>query len=357
MRTPHTARRATLTPRTRIAAVAAAGIVVAGAFVLPAAHAASTADPADADPATTSQLLQNLGSTATAGAYYDAGARATVVNVTSGTAADAVRAAGAVPRHVAYSGAQLQAADRAVRALDIAGTAWAQDPRADQLVVTADGRLTPADTTRLTTALQGYGKAVRVERTEGRFRTLLGGGEPIYGGGYRCSLGFNVRDGATHYFLTAGHCGESVDTWYTDENQSTRIGPTVSHTFPEHDYSLVRYDNADLPHPGTVGDQVIDSAGDAYVGESVTRRGSTTGVHSGTVDALGATVDYGNGDIVTGLIKTDVCAEPGDSGGPLYTGGTALGLTSGGDGDCSAGGTTFFQPVTAALTHYGVSLE
>jgi streptogrisin B len=56
------------------------------------------------------------------------------------------------------------------------------------------------------------------------------------------------------------------------------------------------------------------------------------------------------------LIQTNVCAEPGDSGGPLYDGTKAIGLTSGGSGDCTTGGTTFFQPVTEALSAYGVSL-
>jgi streptogrisin D len=34
----------------------------------------------------------------------------------------------------------------------------------------------------------------------------------------------------------------------------------------------------------------------------------------------------------------------------------ALGLTSGGSGNCSSGGTTFFQPVTEPLSVYGVSV-
>ena len=67
-------------------------------------------------------------------------------------------------------------------------------------------------------------------------------------------------------------------------------------------------------------------------------------------------MNYGNGDVVNGLIQTNVCAEPGDSGGSLYSGSTALGLTSGGSGDCTSGGTTFFQPVTAALSAYGVTI-
>jgi hypothetical protein len=73
------------------------------------------------------------------------------------------------------------------------------------------------------------------------------------------------------------------------------------------------------------------------------------------VTATNATVNYAEGT-VTGLIKTNVCAEGGDSGGSLFDGAKALGLTSGGSGNCSSGGTTFFQPVTEALSVYGVSV-
>jgi hypothetical protein len=78
-------------------------------------------------------------------------------------------------------------------------------------------------------------------------------------------------------------------------------------------------------------------------------------VHSGTVSATNATVNYAEGS-VSGLIKTNVCAEGGDSGGSLFDGTKALGLTSGGSGDCTSGGTTYFQPVTEALSVYGVSV-
>lgn len=71
--------------------------------------------------------------------------------------------------------------------------------------------------------------------------------------------------------------------------------------------------------------------------------------------ALNATVNYPEGT-VTGLIETNVCAEPGDSGGPMFSEGVALGVTSGGSGDCNAGGTTFFQPVTKALAALDMKL-
>ena len=52
---------------------------------------------------------------------------------------------------------------------------------------------------------------------------------------------------------------------------------------------------------------------------------------------------------VTGLTRTDVCAEGGDSGGPWLSGDQAQGVTSGGSGDCTVGGETFFQPVNEIL--------
>src|SRR5437867_2845359 len=90
----------------------------------------------------------------------------------------------------------------------------------------------------------------------------------------------------------------------------------------------------------------------------VERTCSTTGTRSGTVTALNVTDRYVGppGGKVSGLIQTNVCAESGDSGGPLYDGTKALGLTSGGSGDCTSGGTTFFQPVREAASAYGVTI-
>jgi streptogrisin B len=92
------------------------------------------------------------------------------------------------------------------------------------------------------------------------------------------------------------------------------------------------------------------------VGEAVKRTGSTSGTHSGTVTGLNVTVHYAGGGRVSGMIRTNVCAEPGDSGGPLYDGTKALGITSGGSGDCRTGGTTFYQPVPEAASNYGVTV-
>ncbi|MGJ6968469.1 trypsin-like serine protease, partial [Streptosporangium sp. G11] len=59
---------------------------------------------------------------------------------------------------------------------------------------------------------------------------------------------------------------------------------------------------------------------------------------------------------VSQLVRTSVCAEPGDSGGSFISIDQAQGVTSGGSGDCTQGGTTYFQPIDEILTTYGLTL-
>ncbi|GAA2808685.1 S1 family peptidase [Streptomyces showdoensis] len=256
-----------------------------------------------------------------------------------------------------FSATQLTAAGDAVLAADVAGTAWRVDPATKTVVVTADSTVSQADIARIKRQAGTNAGALRIERTAGKFNKLISGGDAIYASSWRCSLGFNVKDSAgNYYFLTAGHCTDGAGTWWSNSSKTTVLGTTAGSSFPTNDYGIVRYTNTSVTKSGTVGSVDITSAANATVGMSVTRRGSTTGTHGGTVTGLNATVNYGGGDIVYGMIQTNVCAEPGDSGGPLYSGSRAIGLTSGGSGDCSSGGTTFFQPVTEALSAYGVSV-
>jgi streptogrisin C len=84
--------------------------------------------------------------------------------------------------------------------------------------------------------------------------------------------------------------------------------------------------------------------------------GSTTGFHCGYVQTVGETVNYGDGEVVRGLIKTNVCAEAGDSGGSFISGSQAQGTLSGGTGGCLLGGESYFQPIQEVLTAYGLTL-
>ncbi|MFJ6580069.1 S1 family peptidase [Streptomyces sp. NPDC004288] len=256
-----------------------------------------------------------------------------------------------------FSATQLSAAGDAVLAADVAGTAWRVDTATGQVVVTADSTVSQAEIAKIRDRAGSNAGALRIERTPGTFNKLISGGDAIYASSWRCSLGFNVKDSAgNYYFLTAGHCTDGAGTWWSNSAHTTVLGTTAGSSFPNNDYGIVRYTNTSVTKSGTVGSVDITSAANATVGMSVTRRGSTTGIHSGSVTGLNATVNYGGGDIVYGMIQTNVCAEPGDSGGPLYSGTRAIGLTSGGSGNCSSGGTTFFQPVTEALSAYGVSV-
>jgi streptogrisin B len=267
---------------------------------------------------------------------------------TSATSPSHVDAAATSSHHVSQS--KLAAARHGVRDSGVKGVAWYTKPGTKKVVVTVDKTVSKSEVAKIRRSAGKGESHLIVRHTDGKFRPLLSRGAAIYGGQYRCSLGFNVRSGSTYYFLTAGHCGKVASTWYTNSNHSTVIGPTVGYSFPGNDYALVQYTNTSLSHPGGF------TAANAYVGEYVTRTGSTSGTHSGTVQALNVTVNYQGEGTVSGLIQTNVCAEPGDSGGPLYDGTKAIGLTSGGSGDCTSGGTTFFQPVTEALNAYGVSI-
>jgi streptogrisin B len=254
-----------------------------------------------------------------------------------------------------FSAAQLTKASDSVRQADIAGTAWAVDAKTNRVVVTVDSTVSQAEIAEIKKQAGGDADALVIKHTPGKFNKLISGGDAIYASSWRCSLGFNVQDSSGNYFfLTAGHCTDGATTWWSNSSHTTTLGTTAGSSFPGNDYGLVRYTNSSVTKSGAVGSQDITSAATPSVGTTVYRRGSTTGTHSGRVTALNATVNYGGGDIVSGLIQTTVCAEPGDSGGPLYGGTTAYGLTSGGSGDCSSGGTTFFQPVTEALSAYGV---
>ncbi|MEU4556344.1 S1 family peptidase [Micromonospora violae] len=239
-----------------------------------------------------------------------------------------------------------------------AGTAWGFDPDAGRMTLTVDDTVAPSELTALRAVADRAGALLR--REPGILRPLIAGGQGIYGGGTRCSLGANARSGSTYYVITAGHCTTTAATWYADSAQSTVLGTRTATSYPTNDYGLIRYTGR-IAHPSAVytypGLLTINGPGNAYIGQAVCRSGSTTGVRCGTVTGLNQTVNYATG-VIYGLIRTNICAEPGDSGGPLYVAstGTILGILSGGSGNCTTGGTTYYQPIAEVLAAYGLTL-
>jgi streptogrisin D len=370
----------------RKAALAAGSVAALGAaaLLLPNANA-SQSNSDDATPKTfkannvgdvASQLASQLGD-AFAGSYYDSSKQQLVINVVgdNSNVVNQIEKAGAVAHQVQNSTSALQTAAKTLKSdATIPGTAWAVDPKTNKIQVTADSTVTGAKWNKLTSTVDSLGSGVAgVKKSGGTFKTFVSGGDAIFaqanGGGVRCSLGFNVTasDGSPA-FLTAGHCGVAAKQW-SDSQNGQPIATVDQATFPgAGDFSLVKYDDPNTQAASEVnvgnGQTVqITQAAEATVGQQVLRMGSTTGLHDGSVTGLDATVNFQsetdpNGvDTVTGLIQTDVCAEAGDSGGSLFTqDGSAIGLTSGGSGDCTTGGETFFQPVTTALAAVGATL-
>ncbi|MFI9723237.1 S1 family peptidase [Streptomyces sp. NPDC052396] len=349
----------------RRSAIAGVGAVVLAATTLGVQSAGAHPEPSPAamTSAQAGQLAQKIQhglGPDTAGSYYDAKHKKLVVNVLDRATAAKVRAAGAEPRIVRHSTAQLTSARKTLAAkATIPGTAWSVDPRSNKVIVTADRTVNGAKLAKLGRTIAALGDRVTLKRTSNTLRPFIAGGDAIWAPTARCSLGFNVTtSGGQAAFLTAGHCGNISDTW-SDSQGGGEIGHTTTSTFPGHDYALVTYTSG-IDHPSAVdlyngSQQNISHAANATVGEQVQRSGSTTQVQSGQVTGLDATVNYQEGT-VNGLIDTSVCAEPGDSGGALFDNDAALGLTSGGSGDCSSGGETFFQPVPDALSAVGANI-
>ncbi|MFD7689206.1 S1 family peptidase [Streptomyces sp. NPDC059781] len=362
----------------RKAAMAVGGVVALGAaaILLPNANASQdgASDGAAAAPKTlkagdasdlASQLAGLLGD-AFAGSYYDGDNKQLVVNVVPGDNNNVIvqaEKAGAAVREVDNSMTELEAGARTLKSeATIPGTSWAVDPRTNRILVTADSTVTGDRWNRLESTVESLGSGMAtIKKSAGTFRTFASGGDAIFSDGARCSLGFNVTAGdGSPAFLTAGHCGVAAEQW-SDAQGGQPIATVDQAVFPgEGDFALVRYDDPATVAPSEVnlGDQTlpISQAAEATVGQEVFRMGSTTGLADGQVLGLNATVNYPEGT-VTGLIQTNVCAEPGDSGGSMFTrDGLAVGLTSGGSGDCTSGGETFFQPVTTALAAVGATL-
>ncbi|MFE6051272.1 S1 family peptidase [Kitasatospora sp. NPDC056446] len=297
-----------------------------------------------------------------AGAWVDGPDATLVVATTDASAARTVTAHGGRATVVRHS---LAALDGARSALDRASSAaapdatplWYVDVRANTVVVRS------ADAARTDAFLRQSGvdrTLVRVERSTAAPRPLadLRGGDAYYiDNAARCSIGFPVTQGGQPGFVSAGHCGQPGSNATAADGSS--IGTFQGSTFPGNDYSWV------AAGPGwSAQPQVNDYAGGAVtvsgsaeqsVGGSVCRSGSTTGWHCGTVQELNATVNYQEGSVY-GLTRTTVCAEPGDSGGSFISGNQAQGVTSGGSGDCTSGGETYFQPVNPILGTYGLTL-
>ncbi|WP_410657119.1 alpha-lytic protease prodomain-containing protein [Amycolatopsis sp. lyj-112] len=297
-------------------------------------------------------LKKQLG-TSYAGSWLDGTGTTLTVAITDAAHADLVRASGATPKTVARSAGQLDAAKLQLDAKSAQAPetvpGWYTDVTTNSIVVLANaGGEAAAKSWVVKSGVQG--DLVRVETSTENpvpLIDIIGGNAYTFGSG-RCSIGFAVDGG----FVTAGHCGTA------GTRTSNPSGVVVGSSFPGNDYAWVRADAGNTPralvnrYPGTVP---VAGSTEAPVNSSVCRSGSTTGWRCGTILQKNTSVTYPEGTI-TGLTRTNACAEPGDSGGSWITGDQAQGVTSGGSGNCTSGGTIYFQPISEILSVYSLRL-
>jgi hypothetical protein len=203
--------------------------------------------------------------------------------------------------------------------------------------------------------------------------------------GDACTVAFraNGYDGQK-YLLTAGHCHEGphreeIWNWSVSGPEGNHlVGTTSQWHWPGRDWAKINATGTwadQSPWPTEVAywgtSQEVPITGEAvpYVGETLCHSGANTGTSCGEITASNVNVHY-SGPVIEANLNSmylvkgkNLCLGPGDSGGPFFAGGTALGILSGGGPDgCQqelAAGVTeevFFSSVVAADEELGTNI-
>jgi streptogrisin C len=310
-----------------------------------------------AAPVVQKRLRAQLGA-AYGGAWIKAGGTRLTVAVTSQAAAAKVRAEGAEPTLVkrgegALAKARTALDAHAAKAKASSVRGWYVDVATNSVVVLAKPGSESAARAFAKASGAGTVSVVPAAEAPKPMYDTRGGDQYVINGNTLCSVGFAVAGG----FVSAGHCGGtgSPTLGYNNVAQGTFAGSS----FPGNDYSWIRTNGNWTSQPWvnnySGGNVLVAGSQEAAVGSSVCRSGRTTGWRCGTILGRNETIVYAQGS-VSGLARSNACAEPGDSGGSWISGNQAQGVTSGGSGNCSSGGTMWFQPVNEILGAFGLSL-
>ncbi|MFJ3423349.1 S1 family peptidase [Streptomyces sp. NPDC086082] len=269
----------------------------------------------------------------------------------------------------------------------IPNTSWGVDQSSNRVEVEVYDGVSAADRARIANAVSGYGDAVAITERSGKIESSaydMRGGVGItsqytvQGTTYyvTCSAGFNVQDDVgtgPKYMLTAGHCmGGGATTWHRrsgDIPLGSAIDWAYGNDTNQSDYGLVEYTNSNVTPYGTIqykdgSEGQISRSAAAYEGEPAKRVGTMSQDLVGTVLKTDQTTTYTEGTTLKHMIETDLCDVGGDSGGALFSGETALGITSGGnyldqpcgDSDSQADRRTWFEPVDLVLSWQGLKV-
>ena len=291
------------------------------------------------------------------GAWIPAGGTRLTVAVTSEADAAKVRAEGADAKVVKRSESTLVAAraklDKNSKKAGNKIHSWYVDPAGNSIVVTAAPGAEASAKKFARDSGAGAVTVTTVAEAPKLMADIRGGDQYVINGNTLCSVGFSVAGG----FVTAGHCGGTGSPTLGVNNQAQ--GTFAGSSFPGNDYAWVRTNGNWTPQPWvnnySGGNVLVSGSQEAAIGSSICRSGRTTGWRCGTLLGKNETINYPQGS-VSGLNRSNACAEGGDSGGSWISGNQAQGVTSGGTGNCTSGGTMWFQPVNEILQVFGLSL-
>ncbi|RMI27640.1 hypothetical protein EBN03_33380 [Nocardia stercoris] len=160
-----------------------------------------------------------------------------------------------------------------------------------------------------------------------------------------CSLGFNGVDGSGNVVnITAGHCDQSSenaggpDATVAAEGISAGGPRFGAFDFPHPDgidFSTIKIDKAVAKRfennfvRGLGGKPLaITGIADPVIGAPVCKSGTTSGFTCGVIWRVNQTIDNELGTTKGLILATNICALPGDSGGPVLTGTKALGIST-----------------------------
>ncbi|TJZ54321.1 S1 family peptidase [Streptomyces piniterrae] len=257
-------------------------------------------------------------------------------------------------------------------------SSWSVDLASDTVTVEVNSDKSAAARAFLKAA-KAHGDAVRVVRGHGNVSpqsAIAPGSKMTIGGGPGyCSVGYGAKDSAgTQYLVTAGHCVENLpDLQYDGEHfakgEKTRFASGTNSV----DMGIAKVDSDDsiTTEVGTwnsAGDIAVSGSERAAPGADICKSGATTHWTCGKVTSYNVSVTYvdangGPDTVVTGLGSSSVCTQGGDSGGAYISGNQAQGMTSGGPktqqctGEVNSPGSSYFQPLDDALSHYGLTLN
>ena len=304
-----------------------------------------------------------------------------VVNLGDTSAAADVKEAGLTartPDHGAKDLARVKSAldKRASKVTPEGVTSWGVDVETNTVTIRVADAGSKSAKAFLKAAAK-YKDAVRVVKGEKPVafqQSVLPGSKMTYSGspGY-CSVGYGAKDASGKDFLvTAGHCVQKGDQLLNNGSHFATGADTrfaIGQNSVDMGVATLESGVSIATDVETYGNGAVQVQGGerALPGADLCKGGATTGWTCGQVTEYDVTVTYtdqngGPDTVVTGLGRSTVCTEGGDSGGAYISGSQAQGMTSGGPigqtcGGVNDTGSSYFQPLDDTLAYYDLTLN